>query len=306
MTALGRTLGAAALSWVVVTLATFLALRATPGDPARIFAGHAGTGGEAYLDALRATWGLDGALGTQFLRWLGGFLSGDWGRSFLTGQPVAEMMATRAPLSAAIGCGGLMLAAIAGFGLGYLAARRPAGPADIVSRALAVASQALPAFALGLVLLWLLAAELRVIRPLSGGLAERIALPLLVVALYSCAGLARVTASAFREAARADWMRTAEAKGLTRGEALWRHGRRPAMLTLLAALTPEAAWAVGGTAVAEIVFGTPGLSEAVVAAVVHRDYPVLQAFCALIALWIILIRGVSGIGRRGLDPRLRS
>jgi peptide/nickel transport system permease protein len=289
--------------WTAVVAAAFLMLRLMPGDPAAILAESTGTGGAGLVAELRADWGLDRPLAEQFGAFLGGLVTGDAGRSLVDGRPVLADLAARAPRSAAIGVGGLALATAAGFTLGFLAARRPGGLYDSLTRALAVAGQALPAFAVGLVLLWVLAAELRVIRPLTGGPLERIVLPMLLVALFSTGAVARLARAGFAETVAASWYRTALAKGLSPGHALWRHGRRHAGLTVLAGLVPEVAWAVGGTAVAEIVFGTGGLSERVVAAVAARDYPVLQAYAAMVAALMLATRAMAGLLRARLDPR---
>ena len=291
-------------AWVAVTALAFLVMRLTPGDPASIFAHGTGTGGAEIETALRSRWGLDRPLWHQFGAWFAGLAQGDWGRSLADGRPVLADFATRAPWSAAIGLGGLGLATGVGFVLGFAAANRPGGAADLLTRVLAVAGQALPAFAVGLVLLWVLAAELRLIRPLTGGPLERLLLPMLLVALFSLGGVARLARAAFSEARAADWYRTALAKGLSPRLALWRHGRRHAGLTVLAGLVPELAWAVGGTAVAEIVFGTPGLSERVVAAVAARDYPVLQAYAAFVAALMLAARSAGHLLRTRLDPRV--
>ena len=153
-------------------------------------------------------------------------------------------------------------------------------------------------------LLWLMSIELRLVRPLSGGVAERLILPVMVVAFFSLGSLARLSRVAFRQVAGQPFYRTALLKGLGRGRALWRHGRRHAALTVLAALTPELAWVIGGTAVVEIVFSIPGLSEYVVAAVAARDYAVLQAFVAVVAVWLLVVQGLAAFARRRIDPRL--
>ena len=173
--------------------------------------------------------------------------------------------------------------------LGFYAASSPDGIADRLSRLLAIAGQALPSFAVGLILLWFLAAELQWIRPYSGGTLERLVLPICLVALFSIGGVSRIVRAAFADVRVAGYFRTALGKGLAPDTALWRHGRRHAALTLMAGFAPELAWIVGGTAVAEIVFGVPGVSERIVEAVAARDYAVLQPYVALVALWIILV-----------------
>jgi peptide/nickel transport system permease protein len=294
------------LAWLAVCAAAFALFRLAPGDPATIFAQAAGLADPVTEAALRALWGTDRPVAVQFAAWVAGALQGDLGLSFRDARPVAADFAARLPWSAAIGAGGLALGLVVATALGFAAALRPGGLADATSRALAVLAQALPAFALGVLALWVFAVEFRLIRPLTGGWPERLVLPMLLVALYSAGSLVRVARAAFAEVRAAPWFRTALAKGLSPRRALWRHGRRHVGLTLLAVLTPEVAWVIGGTAVAEVVFGTPGLSERVVAAVAGRDYPVLQAYAALTAGLVLAARlGARALAAR-LDPRPRA
>ena len=297
--------GRFALSWLAVVAAAFVLLRLMPGDPVEVFLAHVNIiSGPDIVAAYRAEWGLDGSLGAQFLRWLGGFLTFDWGVSFETGRSVGEDLAARLPYSATIGFGGMALAVSGGFLLGYLAALRPGGAADTVSRGLAVAGQSLPAFAVGLVLLWVLGVELRWINAFGGGPIERIVLPTLLVAFFSLGAMSRLARTGFADVRRSPHYRTALAKGRSGPGALWHHGRAAGVLTLIAGLAPELAWIVGSTTVAEIVFGVPGVSERVVQAVNHRDYAVLQPYIALVALWVALVLQGAGTLRRALDPRI--
>lgn len=301
-----RAVLAGLVAWLGVCAAAFALFRLAPGDPAAILAQSMGLGGAELQAAMRAAWGVDRPLPAQFLDWLAGALRGDLGHSFRDARPVAAEFAARAPWSLAIGAGGLALGTLLALGLGFRAALHPGGAADHTTRALAVLAQCLPAFAVGLVLLWVFAVELRLIRPLTGGWGVRLVLPMALVALFSAGALARVCRAAFSEVRAAPWFRTALAKGLSPGAALWWHGRRHVALTMLAVLTPEIAWVIGGTAVAEIVFGTPGLSERVVAAVAGRDYPVLQAYAALTAGLVLSARLVARLLADRLDPRLRA
>ncbi|MEM1065872.1 MAG: ABC transporter permease [Pseudomonadota bacterium] len=298
-------IGRLTLSWLAVVAAAFLLLRLMPGDPVEVFLSHVNTqSGPEIVAAYRAAWGLDGSLTSQFLRWLKGFVTFDWGVSFQTGRPVADDFAARLPYSAAIGFGGMALAVISGFLIGYLAALRPQGAVDTLSRGLAVAGQSLPAFAVGLVALWVLGVQLRWIDAFGGGPVERIVLPTLLVALFSVGSMSRLARAGFLDVRRSPYFRTALAKGRSIPAALWHHGRAAGALTLLAGLAPEMAWIVGGTAVAEIVFGVPGVSERVVQAVGHRDYAILQPYIALVALWVALVLLGARSLRRALDPRL--
>ncbi|PID61438.1 MAG: peptide ABC transporter permease [Gammaproteobacteria bacterium] len=302
--AVASTLGRLTLSWLAVVATAFLMMRLMPGDPVEMFLAHVNIrSGPDIVAAYRAEWGLDEPLSTQFLRWLGGFLTLDWGVSYETGVAIAEDFRSRLPYSAAIGFGGMGAAVVLGYGLGFMAAHRPGGWVDVLTRALAIAGQALPAFAVGLVMLWVLGVQLRWINAFGGGPLERVLLPMALVAFFSVGSLSRLTRSGFFEARTSDYYLTALAKGRSRLGALWFHGRGLGLLALIAGLAPELAWIVGGTAVAEIVFGVPGLSERVVQAVNHRDYAVLQPYIALVALWVALTLQGARLLRLTLDPR---
>ena len=215
-----------------------------------------------------------------------------------------DEFAARMPYSAAIGMGGMTLAVTGGFALGFWAAHRPGGWTDALSRGFAVAGQALPAFAVGLILLWVFGVKLHWINAFGGGPVERILLPMLLVAFFSLGSISRLTRAGLMEVKNSPFYLTALAKGRSHLAALWFHGRAAGVLTLVAGLAPELAWIVGGTAIAEIVFGVPGLSERVVQAVAHRDYAVLQPYVALTALWIACVLQGARIVRRTLDPRI--
>ena len=277
--------GRIALAWLLIVAVSFVVIRALPGDPVAIFLANAGVAAsDAVLSDYRIAWGLDRPVATQFVEWLGRFLRLDWGHELASGRPIRSEILEGLPWSMAIGCGGLAIAAVLGTALGFRAACRPGRAADRLSRVLAVSAQALPAFAVGLVLLWWFSVEWRLVRPFSGTVAERLAMPVALVALFSLGTVARVARSAFAETACAPYFVTALAKGLAPQVALWRHGRRHAAIVLLATLSPELAFAVGGTIVAEVVFAVPGLSTSLLDAVAERDYGALQACVAVIAL----------------------
>lgn len=295
--------GALLLSATIIV--AFFILRAMPGDPADLRAAATGGADSDTRAALRREFGLNDAWSAQLLAWLRGLAQGDLGRSFATDRAIGPQLAQRAPWSFAIGGGGLIIGAIAGFMLGFLAALRN-GPARLVSRAAAVLGQSTPAFGVGLLIIWIFGVQLNWIRAFTGGLLERLALPIGVIALIVCGPASRVALAAFEDARRAPWFCAARAKGLSERAALWRHAGPHARLAALAGLTPELAWVVGGSAVTEIIFATPGLGGWAVEAIGARDYPVLQVYCAITLLWLAAAHaGVNWLQRR-LDPRRRA
>ncbi len=287
-----------------VSIVVFALLRAMPGDPVLIALAEGGMAAEpATVADWRRSLGLSGTWTAQYLDWLAALLRGDWGLSLRTRRPVALELADRIGWSCAIGVGGVALAAILAMPLGRAAALHSGGAVDATSRALAVALQSVPAFALAIGVVTLAAAFPGTLRLYTGGALERIAAPTLLVFLYALSPLVRVVRRAYVDESTRPHLRAAEAKGLSRGDALRRHGGRAALLALLAALPPMATWAVGGTAVVEIVFGIPGISQLVVDSVSARDHAVLQVFVMLVAIAMVAVHAAVDLLRGRLDPR---
>lgn len=302
--ATARLIGRIGASWLLAVAVCFVLLRLMPGDPVDLFLSRMNLHkGPELVAAYRAQWGLDASLLRQFVRWLVGFFSLDWGLSFETGRPISEEFAARVPWSLAIGLGGMTTAVVAGAAIGFFAALSPRGAVDRLSRGLAIFGQSLPAFAVGLMILWIFGVKLRWISVFGGGLLERLVLPAALVALFSVGSISRLVRTGFAQVLRSGYFTTAIAKGRSRRAALWHHGRTHALLVLIAGLSPELAWIIGGTAIAEIVFAVPGLSERLIQAVTSRDYAIIQPYVALVALWVILVMQSGQTLSRALDPR---
>ena len=303
---LARAGGRALLTLLGVSLLAFAVIHAMPADPATIVLVQRSVPvTPEAIAALHAQWGLDRSLPAQYLHWLGRFGAGDWGVSFRTGAPILGEFAARLPTSLTIGLGGIGLGLAVGVPLGYAAALRPHGVADQATRLLSVWAQSFPAFWLGLLLIWVLAVELQVIRPFTGGMVEQLVLPTLVVALYQIGGFARIFRGGLAEVEAQRFFTAGMAKGLSRGAALRRHGARHAAYTLLAALTPAFAWAIGGTAVVEVVFAAPGISQFLVESIAVRDYFVLQAYIVTMAVWMLAMHLGATTLQAMLDPRVQ-
>ena len=288
---------------LALSAAAFFLIAAMPADPA-ITALRAWnvTPTPQLVSALRHEWGLDRPVLPRFGLWLIRFMTGDWGTSFRTGQPVRQEVLSRLPLSLSLGTGGLALAFAGAVPLGFFSALRPGGLADRLSRALVITVQAVPAFFLGLIAIWVLAVQFHLLRPF-GANAGTVMLSIALIGAHSLGVLARVGRRGLLEAAKQPFMRTALAKGLSRGEALRRHGGPHALLAMLAALRSEAAWAVGTSAAMEVLFGLPGISRFLVDSIAARDYFVLQAYVVVAALWLILLNAAIAIVMARLDPR---
>ncbi|MFK0208246.1 ABC transporter permease [Agrobacterium sp. NPDC090283] len=293
-----------ALAMLALSLASFTLIALMPADPVQIAIRVWNlTATSETVAALREEWGLDRPLPLRYLHWLADFVTGDWGRSFRTGEPVFAEFSERLPVSLMLGLAGMFLAIAVAVPIGFFAAARPGGVTDRASRAFSVFVQAVPGFWLGLILLWVLGVQLRWMRPFATD-ATAIVLPVMLIASHSAAVFARVYRRDMMETMRQPYFRTALAKGLSRRQALWRHAHRGAFYALLSAVRSEAGWVIGSTATMEILFNLPGLSQFLVQSIAVRDQMVLQAYVMVIALWLLLMNLIVQILQRFLDPRL--
>lgn len=288
---------------LAISIVAFAVLKAMPGDPVEITlrAWNAPVTPETMAD-LRQVWALDRPLVRQYAAWLVRFVAGDWGTSFRTGEPVFSEFAARLPLTLTIGLAGLALAVVLAVPLGFMAMRRPGGVADRLSRLLAIFGQAVPVFWLGLVLVWLLGVKLRLITPFATGLAA-LPLPIVVVALHALGAFSRVYRRDLASLPRMPHFRAALGKGLSRDQALWRHGHGHALYALLSAVRSQAGWVIGGTATVEVVFGLPGISQFLIQSIAVRDLFVLQAYVMVIAVWMIVMNAGLAFALHRIDPR---
>ena len=293
-----------ALLLLGVSAVVFAVLRAIPGDPVLIALSEGGFAADpATVADWRRSLGLAGSWTAQYFDWLVALARGDWGLSLRTRRPVALELADRVGWSCAIGVGGVALAALLSLPLGRAAALRPGGVVDTASRVIAVTLQSVPAFALAIGVVALVSAFPGTLRLYTGGVLERLAVPMALVCLYALSPLVRVVRRAYLDESALPHLLVAEAKGLSAPLALRRHGGQAALLSLLAALPPQMTWAVGGTAVVEIVFGIPGVSQLVVDSVAARDHAVLQVFVMLVAIAMVVVHATVDLLRGHLDPR---
>jgi ABC-type dipeptide/oligopeptide/nickel transport system permease component len=289
---------------LTISFVSFVVITMMPADPVSIaIRAWNLPATDETIAALRAEWGLDQPLPVRYAEWLAGFITGDWGRSFRTGEPVLEEFGRRLPISLSLGLAGLALAILAAIPLGFLAAVRPSGLADRFSRLLSIFVQAVPSFWLGLILLWVLGVQLRWVRPFANDWTA-VVLPVFLIALHSVAVLARVYRRDLIDTTAQPHFRTALAKGLSETQALWRHGHRSALYALIAAVRSEAGWVIGSTATMEILFGLPGISQFLVQSVSARDQMVLQAYVIVIAVWMIVMNAGTRLAMTLLDPRI--
>ncbi|MER6523923.1 ABC transporter permease [Streptomyces sp. NPDC001508] len=304
-----RRFAQAAVQLFVVGSIVFFLVRLIPGDPARAALGDAAT--DEQVAQTRRAMHLDEPFLTQYLGFWGRLLHGDLGTSLISGRQVMQDLPSRIGNSLELVLIALAVSLVLGIALGRLAATRADRPADHALVAGSIFGISLPVFVVGTLLLLVFAFFLPILpprrftSPLEDPVThlQTLVLPVITLAAASCAVITRMTRAAMLETLTADYVRTARSKGLAERRVINRHALRTALLPVVSATTVELTTLIGSTVLVETIFGWPGMSSLLMAAVGQRDYPVIQAVVLAVATIVILVNLVGDLVVRALDPR---
>ncbi|WP_462116114.1 ABC transporter permease subunit [Lysobacter xanthus] len=296
-----RALGEALLTlWLLATLC-FVLLHAAPGGP---FDTEKAAPPEVQA-ALAAQYRLDRPPLAQYGAWLGDVARGDLGPSFqYPDYRVSQLVAQALPVSALNGGLALLLALAVGIPVGMLAAVRAGGPVDRSLMAVAGLGLAVPKFVVAPLLVLVFAVTLHWLPAGGWGEARNIVLPVLALALPNIAYCARLTRASLLETLSADYLRAARSRGLSPTRVLLAHAMPPALLPVVAWLSPALINVVTGSAVVEQVFGIPGMGRYFVQGALNRDYTLVLGVVLAVGAAIVLINALVDALRTAIDPRL--
>ncbi|MDP2080176.1 MAG: ABC transporter permease [Pseudotabrizicola sp.] len=291
---------------LVVGVMSFLMMQAMPGDMAyRIAAARYGYDlvSADLADAVRAELRLEAGPFAQFLRWMGDLAQLDMGRSLVSGQPVWQEIAHQLGASLQLAAAAMGLSMLIGPPLGIFAGLHPGGWFDRVLLVVAAGFRAVPQFLLGLVLIVVLAVQLRLLPAAGHGSLAHFVLPALTLALGLAAASARIARDAMAAVAASPHYAFARAKGLTEAQILRRHGLRNIAAPLVTYLGLQFVMLAEGVVVVETIFGWPGIGHALIHAVFHRDVPMVQGTALVMGLGFVLLNAVVDLIVRHIDPR---
>ena len=308
----------------VVTL-TFLLINLAPGDPARLWV--APGAGEAELEIARRSLGLDRPLVVQYLSWLGGFVSGDWGVSLTQQRPVVSIIGGALPYTLLLSAASLLVTYVGGILIGSVQAIRGRTAVDTGLTVSTLVIYGMPAYWLAIMLvlvfsyasarygwpLWLRFPALGVasldadfLTP-TERVADRLrhlALPLVTLSLIGVAGTARFVRGAVLDARSLPFVQTARAKGVSSIAVEMRHVLRNALLPIITLLGLSLPALFSGTVFVEVIFAWPGMGRVMVDAVGGRDYPVVMAITAIFASLVVVGNLLADILYGVADPRI--
>jgi ABC-type dipeptide/oligopeptide/nickel transport system permease component len=309
LTFLIRRMGLAVVTGLLVLTLVFVAVRILPGDPAQVILGDLAS--EEALNALRVRLGLDQPIHIQYAQFLAGALTGDWGVSMVSGQPViAEIMAVL-PWTIELTLVSLIIGAALGIPLGIAAAVHRNGWIDYVIRVTSLFGLSFPAFVSAVILLLVFAVQLNWFPVISAergsasAWAQSLALPAISLGLIMAAYITRVTRSAMLEVLAEDYVRTARAKGLPWRVVVRKHALRNALIPIITVIGLFLGIQIGNSVLTEFVFSRPGLGKLIVGALNQRDYTMLQGMMVIYTLIVVAVNMLTDVAYGLVDPRVK-
>jgi peptide/nickel transport system permease protein len=327
-----RRLLAALPNLVGVVVITFVLTRAIPGDPAAYFAGAAAS--VEAVEQVRRQLGLDKPLPEQFMIYVANLLRGDLGLSLTTGQPVLHELLTRLPASLELVLLSLLLACAVALPMGVLSATRPGSWFDQLARLLTTAGVSLPTFFTGLLLayvfyfllgwapsplgrldpvwsppphvtgLYLIDAALAGDAALWWACLKQLILPVVTMAIFVTAPIARMTRASMLAVLSSDFVRTARASGLSSGTVLVTYALRNALLPVVTTLGMVFGFMIGSSVIIEKVFGWPGVGSYAIDALTASDYAPVQGFVLTMGILFVLLNLAIDLLYLLIDPRV--
>jgi peptide/nickel transport system permease protein len=298
------------LLWMVVvlffvSLITFLLAFAVPGDPAKSIAGTHAT--PDVLERIRQNLGLDLPIWRQYGLYLWHLARGDMGFSYETQLPVATAILQRFPATLTVAMFGVFFELLIGIPIGMTSALRQYGVRDRTFTVLSLLFLSMPAFFLGMILMYLFAFKWPIF-PLGGldqGVVYGAILPGLTIGLTGAAWYSRLLRSSMLDILGADYVKAARAKGLPERTVVWRHIMRNAWSPIVTLLGMDIGWFLGGVLIVEYVFGIPGIGQQAFQAIQTQDLPLIMGTVLFAALLVTVSNFVVDLAYTWLDPRVK-
>lgn len=286
-----------------VSFITFVLLYVLPADPVRQIAGRSATA--ATVENIRRELGLDQPFLIQYGRYLAGLVQGDLGRSYLQKTEVAELIASRLPATLLLMLAAIVAELVLGLTIGIIAALKRGTVLDQTLMMTGFITVSAPQFVVALLLLYVFAVKLGWF-PIGGyGTFAHLVLPALTLGILGSGWYSRMMRSSMIEVLRADFIRTARAKGLGRARVVLGHALPNAILPIIAMIGIDIGIFMGGIVVVESVFGWPGIGQLAWQAIQRVDIPIIMGVTLVSALAIVLGNLLADLVAPLIDPRIK-
>ena len=260
----------------------------------------------AEMERVRRDLGLDRSLPVQYGVFIGNVFRGDFGQSIHFRQPAMRVALSYLPATFELGLAAFLIAVVVAFPVGVFSAVRRNSPLDHAAMGLALVGQSAPTFFLGILFILVLSLRLDLFPTSGRGDWRHLVLPALTLGAFTMASIARITRSAVLEVQRADFIRTARAKGVSEARVVAKHTLKNAALPILTITGLQFGTLLGGAVVTETVFAWPGMGRLAIQSIYNRDYPVVQSTVFIAAVLFIVINLALDVVYGVLDPRARA
>ena len=315
-----------------LSVLVFLFVRALPGGPETALLGERST--PERIAQVREAYGLDRPVYEQYGSYMGKVLQGDFGTSIQTQRPITEEIGRRFPATVELAGTAMTFAVLVGIPLGFIAARRRGSWVDNASTVGSLLGIAIPVFALGYLLKYVFGVKLGILPtqgrqdavittehptgfyvldglitgdlPAAWSAVRHLILPALALGTIPLAFITRITRATVLEVVHEDYVRTAEAKGMTRPVVTRRHVLRNAMLPVATVIGLQSGLLLSGAILTETVFNINGMGKFMADAIFNRDFPVLQGGILFLAVVFVLVNLLVDLSYGLLDPRVRN
>jgi len=295
---------------LLVSMIVFSLINLIPGDPALLFAGN--EAGKDVVEALRKQMGLDKPIVVRYLIWLGRLLHGDLGKSVRDGRPVLATLLLKLPVTIELAIVALTVAWTIAVPAGVMAAWKRRSAVDYAATTVALAGISIPNFWLGIMLIYLFAVNLRWLPP--SGYVEPwkeplrsltlMIMPATVLGTALAALVMRLLRSSMLEVLGTEFIRTAQAKGLSDKVVIVKHALKNAMIPVATVMGLQLGGLLGGAVITEQIFAVPGIGRLAIESILTRDYPMVQGVVLCSATAIVFVNFSVDILYSVLDPRI--
>lgn len=290
-----------------ITFLSFAMMQLAGGDAVTYMYENAGAAvPQEIIDKTKAEYGLDQPFPVQYVKWLGGMLTGDMGESYVSHRDVFELFASKLPATLLLTCCSVLMTILIAVPLGILSAVKHNRRVDYLIRFFSFIGNSMPNFFAALVLMYFFSVRWNLLPVVTtDDTAKSLILPVLTLSVSMASKYTRQIRAAVLEELDKDYVTGARARGVRGSVIIWKSVMKSSMLTIITLIALSIGNLLGGTAIVENIFMWDGVGKMAVDAINMRDYPVIQAYVVWMAVIYVLVNLVTDILYHYLDPRVR-
>jgi peptide/nickel transport system permease protein len=294
-----------ALVLAIVSFLTFTVMYFMPGDPARAMVGQARVT-DAQLETIREKWGLNDPFHERFYNWISNLVTGDLGTSMMRpGQDIGDMILSAGSMTLRLTSMSFVISLAVAIPIGILAATKRNSILDYLTTIGSTAGVAIPNYWIGIMGIVVFSQQLGWLPPYGADSWKSYLMPVIVLSIEEMAAVMRLMRGTTIEVLGQDYIKTAQAKGLSRYAVLFRHVVKNAFLPVVTLIGYRIAFILSGTIVIETVFAWPGLGQLFFDAITNKDLQVVQAIVLLLTLIVVTMNIITDLTYAFIDPRVR-